>query len=52
MRYDKAVRMAEQFTKLSLNPDMRFEAQVNRGNYDDCHVIQIYKDKPAGIAAY
>lgn len=52
MTYEKAVRKAEVYTRMSINKDMTYEPRIYRGNYDDCYVAQLYKGKPAGIAAY
>ena len=52
MRYEKAERRAKILTQMSINPDMRYEPRVYKGDYNDCYVIQLYNDRPAGIAAY
>lgn len=51
MKFDKAVTRAKVLNALTHNPDIRFEAVENR-QWNDTYVIQLYKDKFAGIAAY
>jgi hypothetical protein len=52
MNYDRAVRKADLYTKMSLNKDFTYEPRIYKGDYNDCYVVQIYKGKAAGIAAY
>lgn len=54
MTFEKALRRAQVLNGItSFNENVRYEAKrLNEINPEDCYVIQYYKDKYVGIAAY
>lgn len=52
MTFEKAKIQAEIFNRMSANKNMTYEAREDRLNPNGCIVVQLYKDGPAGIAAY
>ena len=49
MKYEKAIRRAKVLNAICQNEKMIYEV---RGSGEDAVVIQLYNDRPAGIAAY
>lgn len=54
MRFEKAERRAKVLNATtSVNENITYEARrMNDYNPEDCYVIQFYKGKQVGIAAY